>query len=76
MNLKMFGQVWNTYISCSTHTFYIIRMPISYSRCGCGLISSDFSSMYHYKFIIGHQKTRILQISKKYKKTDHKKNNF
>ena len=76
----IFNRMWNTYISCSKHTFYIIRMPISYSRCGC----SDISSIYHYKFflfyrttkVIGQQKPGFCKFKKVISKTDHKKKDF
>ena len=47
-------------ISYSTHTFDIIRMPISYSRMG----SFDISSIHHYFIVLGLQRL---------KKKDHQK---
>ena len=43
MSLKIFFELCGThsYISCSKHTFYIIRMPISYSS----MLSFDISSI-------------------------------
>ena len=46
MNLKFFLQtMWNAYFSCSKQTFYIIRMPISYSRC-CAFVIFKYTSLY------------------------------
>ena len=77
MNFKnFFMRNWNAYFLCSKQTFYIIRMPISYSRERTGL----FSSIYHYFFFlwlqrsIGQPKVIFLQISKYHnKKTDNQK---
>ena len=73
---KIFMRNWNAYFLCSKQTFYIIRMPISYSRERTGL----FSSIYHYFFFlwlqrsIGQPKVIFLQISKYHnKKTDNQK---
>ena len=35
---KILQTMWNAYFSCSKQTFYIIRMPISYSRAGVFVI--------------------------------------
>ena len=76
MNFKIFFmRNWNAYFLCSKQTFYIIRMPISYSRQWTGL----FSSIHHYIYIflwlqrsIGQPKVIFLQISKNHnKKTDN-----
>ena len=73
---KFFIRVWNAYFLCSKQTFYIIRMPISYSRERTCL----FSSIYHYIFFlwlersVGQPKVIFLQISKNdNKKTDNQK---
>ena len=71
---KNFKTKWNAYFSCSKQTFYIIRMPISYSRQRTCL----FSSIHHYIFFFMATKVNrstksvFLQISKNHnKKTDN-----
>ena len=54
MNFKnFFMRNWNAYFLCSKQTFYIIRMPISYSRERTGL----FSNIYHYFFFLWLQRS-------------------
>ena len=54
MNLKKnFIRNWNAYFLCSKQTFYIIRMPISYSRERTG----SFSSIHHYIFLLWLQRS-------------------
>ena len=77
MNFKIFLKTMqNAYFLCSKQTFYIIRMPISYSTQRVEL----FSSIYHYYFFlwlqrsIGQPKVIFLQVSKNHnKKTDNQK---
>ena len=77
MNFKKNLQTMlNAYFSCSKQTFYIIRMPISYSR---GL-ASLFSSIHHYIIFlwlqrsIGQPKVIFFTNSKNHnKKTDNQK---
>ena len=72
---KFFIRVWNTYISCSTHTFYIIRKPISYSNYA----SHDISSIHHYFIFFRTTKinrSRFLHISKNHKKKRITKKRF
>ena len=46
MNFKFFLQTMqNAYFSCSKQTFYIIRMPISYSR-SCAIDIFKYTSLY------------------------------
>ena len=49
-NLK---KMRNAYFLCSKQTFYIIRMPISYSTSGSHL----FSSILHYIFFLWLQRS-------------------
>ena len=49
-NLKMF---WKLYISCSTHIFYITRMPISYSGC----LRLFITSIHQYFIFVGLQRS-------------------
>ena len=72
-------KMWNAYFLCSKQTFYIIRMPISYSSYGSPL----FSSMHHYIIFlwlqrsIGQPKVIFFTISKIHnKKTDNQKKKF
>ena len=52
MNFKIFFmRNWNAYFLFSKQTFYIIRMPISYSRERTCL----FSSIHHYIFFYGYK---------------------
>ena len=52
MNFKIFFKTMrNAYFLCSKQTFYIIRMPISYSTTGSHL----FSSIHHYIFFYGYK---------------------
>ena len=75
MNFKIFFKTMrNAYFLCSKQTFYIIRMPISYSTSESHL----FSSIHHYIFFlwlqrsIGQPKVIFLHISKNHnKKTDN-----
>ena len=50
---KCLETMWNAYFSCSKQTFYIIRMPISYSRVWACL----FSSIYHYIIFLWLQRS-------------------
>ena len=66
----------NAYFLCSKQTFYIIRMPISYSTHRAEL----FLSIYHFFIFlwlqrsIGQPKVIFLQVSKNHnKKTDNQK---
>ena len=68
---KNFKTMQNAYFLCSKQTFYIIRMPISYSRSRTLL----FSSIHHYIYfflwlqrLIGQPKVMFLQISKNHNK--------
>ena len=77
-NKKILNEVERIFLVFK-QTFYIIRMPISYSRVGTGL----FSSIHHYIFFlwlqrsIGQPKVIFLQISKNHnKKMITKKKNF
>ena len=65
----MFIRVWNTYISCSTYTFYIIRKPIAYSN----YVSHDISSIHHYFIFIGLQIQDFYTFQKIIKKKDNQK---
>ena len=48
MNFKFFLQTMqNAYFSCSKQTFYIIRMPISYSR-SCAIDIFKYTSFYYF----------------------------
>ena len=68
MNFKFFLKTMrNAYFLCSKQTFYIIRMPISYSRARTGL----FSKIHHYIIFLWLQRSIgqpkvifFLQISK------------
>ena len=80
MNLKKFFlRNWNAYFLCSKHTFYIIRMPISYSRERTVIIFK-YTSLYFFLWLqrsIGQPKVIFLQISKNHnKKTDNQKKNY
>ena len=58
MNVKKkFMRNWNAYFLCSKQTFYIIRMPISYSRERTGL----FSSIHHYIFFMATKVNRSIK---------------
>ena len=41
---KILQTMWNTYFSCSKQTFYIIRMPISYSSA-CAFVIFKYTSL-------------------------------
>ena len=79
MNFKKFLEtMWNAYFSCSKQTFYIIRMPISYSRVWACLFSSIHPYIVFFLWLqrsIGQPKVIFfLQISKNHnKKTDNPK---
>ena len=80
MNLKkIFLRNWNAYFLCSKHTFYIIRMPISYSRERTVIIFK-YTSLYFFLWLqrsIGQPKVIFLQISKNHnKKLITKKKNY
>ena len=48
MNFKFFFKTMqNAYFSCSKQTFYIIRMPISYSR-SCAIDIFKYTSLYYF----------------------------
>ena len=48
MNLKKkFKTMRNAYFLCSKQTFYIIRMPISYSR-SCVFVIFKYTSLYYF----------------------------
>ena len=71
---KILHAMWIAYFSCSKQTFYIIRMPISYSSYRTVI------SIHHYVIFlwlqrsIGQPKVIFLQISKNHnKKTDNQK---
>ena len=75
----IFKKMWNAYFLCSKQTFYIIRMPISYSTNGSPL----FSSIHHYIFFFmatkvnRSTKSDFFTISKNHnKKTDNQKKNL
>ena len=44
---KILQTMWNAYFSCSKQTFYIIRMPISYSRVGAFYIFK-YTSLHYF----------------------------
>ena len=44
---NIFKTMWNAYFSCSKQTFYIIRMPISYSR-SCAIDIFKYTSLYYF----------------------------
>ena len=47
---KILQTMWNAYFSCSKQTFYIIRMPISYSRASAGIIFK-YTSLYYFLWL-------------------------
>ena len=53
---KILQTMWNAYFSCSKQTFYIIRMPISYSRAGVFVIFKYTSLYYFFMATIGQPK--------------------
>ena len=58
MNFKFFFKTMqNAYFLCSKQTFYIIRMPITYSTTWALL----FSSIYHYIFFYGYKDQQVNQ---------------
>ena len=76
---KILQTMWNAYFSCSKQTFYIIRIPISYSSA-CAFVIFKYTSLY-YIFMATkvNRSTKVifLQISKNHnKKTDNQKRNF
>ena len=75
---KILQAMWNAYFSCSKQTFYIIRMPISYSSYRTVIIFK-YTSLYYFLWLqrsIGQPKVIFLQISKNHnKKTDNQKKN-
>ena len=44
---KILQTMWNAYFSCSKQTFYIIRLPISYSR-SCAFYIFKYTSLYYF----------------------------
>ena len=62
----------NTYISCSTHTFYIIRKPISYSNH----VSFKYTSLFYIFRTTKVNRSRFLHISKNHKKKRITKKRF
>ena len=44
---KILHGMWNAYFSCSKQTFYIIRMPISYSSYRAVIIFK-YTSLYYF----------------------------
>ena len=76
---KILQTIWNAYFSCSKQTFYIIRMPISYSR-SCAFVIFKYTSLYYIVMATKvNRSTKViyLQISKNHnKKTDNQKRNF
>ena len=76
---KIFKTMQNAYFSCSKQTFYIIRMPISYSR-SCAIDIFKYTSLY-YVFMATKvnrsTKSDFLHISKNHnKKMDNQKKDF
>ena len=67
MSLKKNVYECGTHMSCSTHTFYIIRKPISYSKHVSYDISSVTSLFYIFR-TTKVNKSRFLHISKNHKK--------
>ena len=66
----------NAYFSCSKQTFYIIRMPISYSRAPACVIFK-YTTLYYFFMANRSTKSDFLQISKNHnKKTDNQKKRF
>ena len=78
MNFKKNLQtMWNAHFSCSKQTFYIIRMPISYSR-SCVFVIFKYTSLYYFfmatKVNRSTKSDFFLQIKKNQnKKTDNQK---
>ena len=81
MNFKFFLQTMqNAYFSCSKQIFYIIRMPISYSR-SCAFYIFIYTSLYYFFMAIKVNRSTksdfFLQISTNHnKKTDNQKKNL
>ena len=67
MNFKFFLQTMsNAYFSCSKQTFYIIRMPISYSRAPACVIFK-YTSLYYFLWLqrsIGQPKVIFYKFQK------------
>ena len=71
---KILQTMWNAYFSCSKQTFYIIRMPISYSRALACVIFKYTSLFLWLQRSIGKPNVIFLQISKNHnEKTDNQK---
>ena len=81
MNFKIFFKTMrNSYFLCSKQTFYIIRMPISYSR-SCAIDIFKYTSLYNFfmatKVNRSTKSDFFLLISKNHnKKTDNQKKDF
>ena len=72
---KILQAMWNAYFSCSKQTFYIIRMPISYSSYRTVSIFK-YTSLYYFFMAtkVNRSTNDFLQISKNHnKKTDNQK---
>ena len=73
---KILHGMWNAYFSCSKQTFYIIRMPISYSSYRVVIIFK-YTSLYYFFMatkVNRSTKSDFLQISKNHnKKNDNQK---
>ena len=77
MNFKKFFKTMrNAYFLCSKQTFYIIRIPISYSTQRVVVIIK-YISLFFFLWLqrsIGQPKVIFLQVSKNHnKKTDNQK---
>ena len=74
---KILLTMWNAYFSCSKQTFYIIRMPISYSSYRTVIIFQYTSLLLFFMATKVNRSTKsdfFLQISKNHnKKTDSQK---
>ena len=75
---KIFKTMRNAYFLCSKQTFYIIRMPISYSTQRICYFQV-YIIIYFFLWLqrsIGQPKVIFLQVSKNHnKKTDNQKKN-
>ena len=73
MNFKNFLQtMWNAYFSCSKQTFYIIRMPISYSR-SLACVIFKYTSLYYFFMATKVNRSTKSDFFYKFKKNHNKK---
>ena len=79
---KILQTMWNAYFSCSKQTFYIIRIPISYSRAlACVIFKYTCTSLYYFfmatKVNRSTKSDFFYKFSKNHnKKTDNQKKRF